>query len=155
MRSVLLCLLGVLAVSSLHAAVEIVEFTNPENERRYKSLVAELRCLVCQNQNIAASNADLAKDLRQQVYKRIKKGETDQEIIAFMVARYGDFVLYKPPLKTKTLLLWVGPFVLLLVGIGAMIFFIRSRSKHAGLPADTEALERVRRLLNDTDKPHD
>ena len=153
MRSVCFYLLIFIGVSSLHAAVDIVEFTNPENERRYKSLVAELRCLVCQNQNIAASNADLAKDLRQQVYNRIQKGETDQEIIAFMVARYGDFVLYKPPLKAKTLVLWVGPFVLLLVAIAAMIFFIRSRSKHAGQPADPEALERVRRLLNDTDKP--
>ncbi len=153
MRSVLLGLLIFVAISTLHAAVELVEFTNPENERRYKSLVAELRCLVCQNQTIAASNADLAKDLRQQVYDRIQNGETDQKIIDFMVARYGDFVLYKPPLKAKTLLLWIGPFILLLVATGAMIFFIRSRSKYAGQSANPEALERVRRLLNDTDKP--
>jgi len=153
MKSVFFYVIIFMGVSSLYAAVEIVEFTNPENEIRYKSLVAELRCLVCQNQNIASSNADLAKDLRQQVYNRIQKGETNQEIIAFMVARYGDFVLYKPPLKAKTLLLWAGPFVLLSVAIVAMIFFIRSRSKNAGQPADQEALERVRRLLNDTDNP--
>ena len=153
MRSFSCLLVLLLSVASLHAAVEVVEFSDSEKERRYKSLINELRCLVCQNQNIAASNADLAKDLRQQVYQRIQRGETNQQIIEFMVARYGDFVLYKPPVKSKTLLLWFGPFVLLVVGIGAMVFFIRSRSKRVEPPVDTESLERVRRLLNDTDEP--
>ncbi len=139
-------------VFDVFAAVEVIEFSSVENENRYKTLVAELRCLVCQNQNIASSNADLAKDLRNQVYQRIRNGETDQEIIAFMVERYGDFVLYKPPLKAKTMLLWLGPFVLLLAGLVVMFFFIRSRSRQVDSEVDAEEMERVRRLLNGSDK---
>lgn len=143
----------ILAVfSNAFGAVEVIEFSSPENEKRYKALVAELRCLVCQNQNIAASNADLAKDLRQQVYQRIRNGETDQQIIGFMVQRYGDFVLYKPPLKAKTMLLWLGPFVLLIIGLVVMFFFIRSRSKRVDTEINAGGIERVRRLLKESDK---
>ena len=152
MKSYFAILILWMVFSSAFAAVEVVEFSNPENEKRYTTLVAELRCLVCQNQNIASSNADLAKDLRQQVYQRIRNGETDQEIIAFMVERYGDFVLYKPPLKAKTMLLWLGPFILLVVGLAVMFFFIRSRSGQVDPVADAEAMEKVRRLLNGSDK---
>lgn len=149
-RSVLI--LGVLFVlaGNLAAKVEVLTFASPENEARYKDLVAELRCLVCQNQNIASSNADLAKDLRQQVYTRIENGESDQQIIQYMVARYGDFVLYKPPLNTATGLLWIGPFALLGVGIVFLIRLIRARK--ASSEISKAALERARDLLNDNQK---
>ncbi len=152
MKSFLTIIFLLTGFSNTIAAVEVIEFSNPENEKRYKALVAELRCLVCQNQNIAASNADLAKDLRQQVYQRIRNGETDQQIIGFMVQRYGDFVLYKPPLKAKTMLLWLGPFVLLVIGLSVMFFFIRSRSKRIDVEVDAGAMEHVRRLLKESDK---
>jgi cytochrome c-type biogenesis protein CcmH len=99
-----------------------------------------LRCLVCQNQNLADSNAELAQDLRAQVYQMIQSGKSDQEIIDFMVMRYGDFVLYKPPFKLKTALLWAGPFLLLIIGIGYLIIYLRrqTRKSNAGLSADEQ-----------------
>lgn len=140
-------LIWILLAFSLNIAakVEVHTFSTPEDESRYQQLVAELRCLVCQNQNIASSNADLAKDLRQQVYTRIKNGQTDEEIIAFMVDRYGEFVLYKPPLNARTALLWIGPFVLLAIGIWVMIRFIRSRNKEVPIPQ--QSVDRARDLL--------
>ena len=89
------------------------EFEDSKQEERYKQLVEELRCLVCQNQSLADSNADLAQDFRDEIYKKILEGQSNSEIINYLVTRYGDFVLYKPPVKTKTLFLWFGPFVLL------------------------------------------
>jgi len=130
------------------AKVEVVEFSDPEDSKRYKTLIKELRCMVCQNQNIASSNADLAKDLRQQVYQRIANGETNEQIVAFMVARYGDFVLYKPPLNAKTSLLWLGPFVLLIVAVSVMIILIRKRKIQTTSDIDDEEIDRVRRLLD-------
>ena len=97
------------------------EFDDAEQLERYQQLIYELRCLVCQNQNLADSNAELAGDLRREVHRLILEGKSDQDVIDFMVARYGDFVLYRPPLKAKTVLLWSGPFVL---GIGALVLLL-------------------------------
>jgi cytochrome c-type biogenesis protein CcmH len=115
---------------------------DPALESRMMQLASQLRCLVCQNETIADSTADLASDLRNQIRVQMKRGETNQEIIDYMVARYGDFVLYKPPLKTTTLLLWAGPFVLLVVGLAAL-FYRLSRRPSAPPPQLTEA-ERAR-----------
>lgn len=93
------------------------------------TITQDLRCLVCQNESLAASRADLAMDLRREVREQIKLGKSDQEILDFMVARYGDFVLYRPAFKATTLLLWVGPFLLLLVGIAALALYLRRRSR--------------------------
>jgi len=93
---------------------------DPQVEQRLKSLAEELRCLVCQNQTIADSNAPLALDLRNQIRQQVAEGKTDAQIRDFLVERYGDFVLYRPPLKASTLLLWIGPFVL--VAVGAVVF---------------------------------
>ena len=98
-----------------------------ELERRELAIAAELRCLVCQNQSIAESNADLARDLRQQIRDQLRAGKSDAEIRAFMTARYGDFVLYRPPLKAGTVLLWFGPFVLLALGAIVVARIVRSR----------------------------
>lgn len=102
---------------------------DPAIEKRMLSLAAELRCLVCQNQTIADSNAPLAEDLRRQVREMIARGESDQQIIDFMTQRYGDFVLYRPPLKGTTAALWFGPFALLLGGLAIFIIVLRRRSR--------------------------
>lgn len=100
---------------------------NPEVERRLNAISEELRCLVCQNESIAGSRAELAVDLRREIRTMISQGKTDNEIRDFMVERYGDFVLYRPPVKASTLFLWVGPFVLLIVGFVAMLMVLRRR----------------------------
>lgn len=100
---------------------------DPALEARVLQVAEELRCLVCQNETIAASHAELAIDLRQQIRQQLQQGRTEAQILDFMVQRYGDFVLYRPPLKASTVLLWVGPFVLLLVGLGALALQIRHR----------------------------
>ena len=132
--------------------MEVHKFDNPEQEEQYKRLVTELRCLVCQNQNLADSNADLAKDLREEVYEMIQNGATDQEIINFMVARYGDFVLYRPPFKATTAFLWVGPFIILLGGFVILLVFIRKRRQATTVELDESAQARARQLLKETNE---
>jgi cytochrome c-type biogenesis protein CcmH len=105
---------------------------DPVVEKRLLAITTELRCLVCQNQTIADSNADLANDFRREIRKLIAEGKSDQEILDFMVARYGDFVRYRPPLKGVTLLLWAGPGVLLIIGLAALIRFLRRRNAAIG-----------------------
>lgn len=119
------------------AGVEYRDFKQPEQEQAYQSLISELRCLVCQNQTIADSNADLAKDLRRQVYEMLQKGESKQHIVDFMTDRYGDFVLYKPAFKLKTGLLWLGPILFLLTGLITVVIVVR-RKKAENQPALSE-----------------
>ena len=142
-----------LAVFSLNifAGVEERSFDDPVAEQRYKHLIAELRCLVCQNQNLADSNAELAQDLRQQVYEMIKSGKDDEAIIGFMVARYGDFVLYRPPVKSTTILLWVGPFILLVIAAAALIIMIKRRAQIAPVGLTEEQRQQARQLLEEKD----
>lgn len=129
-----------------YAAVEVLNFESEQQQEDYKELIEELRCLVCQNQNLADSNADLAKDLRHQTYDMISQGKSKQEVADYMVARYGDFVLYRPPLKGKTLLLWLGPALFLFIG-GIVMLTIMRRKKNA-LTVDQASRERARALLN-------
>lgn len=123
---------------------------DPAVEERLKHLAVELRCLVCQNQTLADSNAPLAEDLRREVREKIVQGMNDKEIIDFLVSRYGDFVLYRPPLKATTTLLWVGPFVLLAGGGIALVVALKRRGKKV-----TEAViseeehRRVEQLLSE------
>ncbi len=119
----------------------------PDEEARYQALINELRCMVCQNQSIAESNATLAEDLRRQVREQIAAGRSDAEIIEFLTGRYGDYVRYRPAFKPMTLLLWLGPFVLLaLAGTVALVVIRRSGAEPA--PAAPDA-QRLRRLLDD------
>jgi len=121
-------LILVLVVSgSVTAAVDIREFESPEQERRYKSLIEELRCTVCQNQNIADSNAELAADLRRKTYELVTAGKENDEILEYMVERYGNFVLYRPPLTAGTLILWAGPFLLFAFGGYVLLRVLRRR----------------------------
>ena len=109
------------------------EIANPDagTERRLKALAEELRCLVCQNQTIADSNAPLAVDLRRETREMLRQGKSDAEIIAYMTARYGDFVLYRPPLKATTALLWFGPAAMLALGAAVLVLVLRRRTKLA------------------------
>ncbi len=145
-----------LMASSLALQAGVVEprgFDDPEREARYKRLIAELRCLVCQNQNLADSDADLAKDLRNQTYSMIEAGKSDEEIFTFMVDRYGDFVLYRPPVKTTTYPLWFGPLILVAVAGVALILLVRRRNLHR---PDTQLSEpeqeKLRTLLAESDR---
>ena len=149
MRRLLTGLMLWLGLTAAFAAIEAYDFQTPEQERRYQHLIEELRCLVCQNQNLADSNADLAKDLREQVHAMILEGASDQEIVDYMVNRYGDFVLYRPPFKKSTAALWIGPFVILAIGVLVVALYVRRRRREPA-PADDEAeLARARELLND------
>ncbi len=129
----------------LHAAIEAYQFESPEMEDDYNQLIYELRCLVCQNQNLADSDADLAKDLRRETYEMLQQGKSQQEVVDFMVARYGDFVLYRPQFKSSTYLLWMGPFLLLVI---VLVFVIRRlRAANRPVEVDAGALEDARKLL--------
>jgi cytochrome c-type biogenesis protein CcmH len=122
------------------------ESSDPALEARMVGITSELRCLVCQNQTIADSHADLAVDLRQQVREQLRAGRSDREIIDYMTARYGDFVLYRPPFKATTALLWLGPALMLVIGAGVLIVVLRRRSK---LSADAFEAEDDDDLIDD------
>ncbi len=134
---------------SVYAAVEVKQFKTPQQEQRYKKLINEFRCVVCQNQNIADSNAELAKDLRKQVYKMINEGKSDDAILDFMVTRYGDFVLYRPLFNSTTFLLWVGPFIIFVIGLFVLINFIRQRKKVVITTLSNNDKEKLKQLLDE------
>jgi len=138
-----LCLL--LGTATVHAGVtlEAFRFDTPAEELHFKKLIEEIRCLVCQNQSLADSDAELAHDLRAEVYTMVQDGKTDAEIIEFLVARYGDFVLYKPPVKPSTYLIWFGPFLLLLV---AAVLLLRAVRRQKATPAPAITPEERARL---------
>ncbi|MGH8105137.1 MAG: cytochrome c-type biogenesis protein [Arenimonas sp.] len=114
-------------------AMDPVEYRSAEEEQRFRSLAAELRCVMCQNQSLADSNAMIAKDLRLELLNLIREGKSDEEIKQFMVTRYTDFVLYEPPVRPSTWLLWFGPFLIL--GIGAASVFLIIKKRSAAMPA--------------------
>ncbi len=140
-----ICLAGCLNLA--WAGLESFDFSGNVEEQRYKDLLAELRCLVCQNQSLIDSDAELAHDLRLEVYELMEQGRDDTEIRDFLVARYGDFVLYEPPIKPSTYLLWAGPFVLLALGIMMLIRTIRQRRQLQESQFSAEEQERLRQLL--------
>lgn len=139
----------------LYAADEPLQFEDAAKQQQYQHLLEELRCLVCQNQTLADSHADLAQDLRNEVFKMVEAGQTDASIIEFLVTRYGDFVLYRPPVKWTTVLLWFGPFVLLLLALASVYRFVRARNTAEVLisPSDRERLSRI--FSNTTDNQQD
>ena len=118
---------------------------DPVAEKRLQELSKELRCLVCQNETIADSNAELAVDLRREIRGMIHDGKSNAEILDFMVSRYGDFVLYRPPVKGITMLLWGGPLALLLIGILAMRSYLKRRSQQTAAQAKPLTAEEIRR----------
>ena len=142
----LLCLMPVCALAG--EAKDIAE--DPVVEKRMVALAENLRCLVCQNESLASSHAELAEDLRKEVREMIKKGMDDKQITEFLVTRYGDFVLYNPPMKSYTMLLWFGPFALFLIGGVALFYQLRKRRQSVPETELTpEAEQRAAALLND------
>ncbi len=125
---------------------------DPALEARVMAVAEELRCLVCQNETIAASQADLARDLRAQVRDQLQQGRTPQQVTEFMVARYGAFVLYRPPLRASTVLLWGGPFALLAVALGWLALRVRRQPAPAGDGLTADEARRVRQLLLDEER---
>ena len=126
---------------------------DPVTEQRLISISEEMRCLVCQNESLAGSRSDLANDLRREIRTLIKEGKSDEQIRGFMVERYGDFVLYRPPVKPITWLLWIGPFVILLIGIGFLFSYLRRRNANvAAKELTAEENQKIDALLNTLSK---
>jgi cytochrome c-type biogenesis protein CcmH len=135
-------------VSWAKEAIPVAE--DPELEQRMIALSEDLRCLVCQNETIAASRADFANDLRREIREQMSANKSDKEIIDFLVARYGDFVLYRPPVKSTTLFLWFGPFILLLGGAIVLVVYLKRRRKRVEEPVLTEQqLKQAEALLKE------
>jgi len=154
LRAIVIGLMLALTASAGAIVFEQRDFDDAAQLVRYKTLIRELRCLVCQNQNLADSDADLAADLRREVQRMILEGKSDEDVIDFMVARYGDFVLYRPPLRAKTVLLWSGPFVLGLGGLALLLIHLRRRSskRATATPLSDEERARLQSLL-DSEEP--
>ena len=138
--------------------VDYRQLADPKQQESYDTLTKELRCLVCQNQTIADSNAELAADLRRQVYEMLENGKSRDDIVQFMTDRYGDFVLYKPAFKGKTTILWVAPIVFLLMGLITVFSFIRRKKALANLQGQAGILQnneekqnKIRNLLEKGD----
>ena len=149
-RLLIACLLGAAVglglVGAARAAIDTYEFKDEVERERFRSLTEELRCPKCQNQNIADSNAPIATDLRREIYRMLDDGRSDKEIVDFLVMRYGDFVMYKSPLDSRTWLLWYGPFGLLGLGAVVLCVLVLRRRKVERAPAQValSAAERER-----------
>ncbi len=127
------------------AAIDVYEFPSENERKRYQKFLEELRCPKCKNNNLADTNSEIADDLRRELHKMVLEGKTNDEIIDFMVSRYGDFVLYRPPVQGNTIALWAGPFVFLLIGLGAVAWVVLRRKKLSA--SDAELTEEEQRQL--------
>ena len=146
-------ILLMMAFSVSAGSIEVYTFDNKEQEKAYQSLIEDLRCLVCQNQNISESNAELAKDMRRKTYEMVKQDKSEKEISQFMVTRYGDFVLYRPPFEPMTWLLWFGPLIIFIIGIIFVVRFMKSQKSGAQVDnLSEEEIERIKNLHAEQDK---
>ncbi|MEQ1531834.1 MAG: cytochrome c-type biogenesis protein [Methylococcales bacterium] len=137
--------------AAIQAEIKVYDFKDPVLEQRYQALTEELRCLVCQNQNIADSHAELAQDLRTKVYEMLNKGDSNEQIVEYMTNRYGDFVLYRPPVNTKTLVLWLTPILTLAIGGCGFWFVLKRRRLGAEQFSDADR-RRIQDLLEKSNK---
>jgi len=153
MKRLLLIALCIFSLASSYAKDAAPLADDPLTEQRLISISEEMRCLVCQNESLAGSRSDLANDLRREIRILIKEGKSDEQIRTFMVERYGDFVLYRPPVKPITWLLWIGPFLILLIGIGGLLTYLRKRDRSVpSLNLTEEDNRRIDALLHDGGK---
>ncbi len=151
MKSLLLMMVFLLSFPAV-AVIETNEFNSPEQEALYHRLIDEIRCLVCQNQNLAESDAELAVDLREKVYEMVTvDGASRADVLDFMVTRYGDFVLYKPPFKLSTALLWLGPGLLLLLGFFLLWRVLKRTQKQPDSLLDNVERSEIRKILESKD----
>ncbi|MGH8711440.1 MAG: cytochrome c-type biogenesis protein [Burkholderiales bacterium] len=147
MRKLLVLMLSLLVINVARAADSAPAADDPQLDKRVMELAENLRCLVCQNQTIADSPAELAVDLKKQIREKMKQGQSDRDIIDYMVARYGDFVLYRPPLKGTTMLLWFGPLLFLAAGLAALFYRLARRRKYLGMELSDADRARAAALL--------
>ena len=149
MRLILFLAMAVLLTPLSAAPVVTYDFASEEQEALFNKLSTELRCLVCQNQAISDSNADLAKDLRDEMYGMLQQGKSEEEIVEFMVERYGDFVLYNPPLKPMTWLLWFGPAIALVAGFFFVVRIINRQKQAVVTEISSDEVERLKALQSE------
>ncbi|WP_462321772.1 cytochrome c-type biogenesis protein [Halochromatium sp.] len=148
-RSLLLGALLLLGSAGLSAyTLEEFQFDSPEQQAEFRDLIAKLRCLVCQNESLAGSQAELAQDLRKEVYRMMRAGQSQDEILDFLVERYGDFVLYDPPLKPSTYLLWFGPFLLIGIAGFVVVRTILNKKRAKDEPISEAERQRLQALLD-------
>lgn len=153
MKQIFLATLIALSFGSASAKDAAPLADDPVTEQRLISISEEMRCLVCQNESLAGSRSDLANDLRREIRILITEGKSDDQIRSFMVERYGDFVLYRPPVKPVTWLLWIGPFVILGIGVAGLLMYLRRRNSSVPNVVLTDAdNQKIDALLNATDK---
>ena len=152
MRKLFVLLFGLILVGSVLAKEAPPAVPDPALEKRAMALADELRCLVCQNQTIADSHAELAIDLKNQIREKLKAGMGEEQILQFMVARYGDFVLYKPPVKATTVPLWFGPFALMFAALAGLFYYLRRRRSADPQPLSEAEQARVRVLLDSSEE---
>ena len=139
---------AIVAAPALADAEALREFDSPQQRERYMNLLEELRCLVCQNESLASSGADLAQDLRDEVYRLVVvEGRSNEAAIGFLTERYGDFVLYRPPVRPSTWLLWFGPLIMLAIGAGVLVAVVRQRRRAPAPALDESERARAERLL--------
>lgn len=152
----LLLMAGLLGAGQARAAIDVYRFDSKAQEQTFHELTKELRCPKCQNQDIADSNAGLAKDLRDKTYQMVREGKDKQAVVDYMVARYGNFILYDPPLMASTLILWLGPLLVIVIGVVTVV--VRSRRRPLAIEPSARALSaqeqaRLAALLNEEEKP--
>jgi cytochrome c-type biogenesis protein CcmH len=153
MKQIFLATLIALGLNGAFAKDAVPLADDPVTEQRLISISEEMRCLVCQNESLAGSRSDLANDLRREIRILISEGKSDDQIRSFMVERYGDFVLYRPPVKPVTWLLWIGPFVILGIGIAGLLMYLRRRNSSVPNVVLTDAdNQKIDAMLNATDK---
>lgn len=153
MKQIFLATLIALSLGGVFAKDAVPLADDPVTEQRLISISEEMRCLVCQNESLAGSRSDLANDLRREIRILISEGKSDDQIRSFMVERYGDFVLYRPPVKPVTWLLWIGPFVILGIGIAGLLMYLRRRNSSVPNVVLTDAdNQKIDALLNAADK---
>jgi cytochrome c-type biogenesis protein CcmH len=143
-----LLLLTVFTLSA-SASIDVYQFDTPLQEQQFRQLIDSLRCPKCQNQNLSGSDAEVAKDLKDRAYRLMKEGKSDEQIRAYLIERYGDFISYRPPLRAGTSLLWFGPFLLLLAVAGILMWRVR-RPAQAPLPLSDAERQKLAQLLDDS-----
>jgi len=144
--------IGLFLISGFAGATALSSYTfeDKAEEQAFRELSAKIRCLVCQNQSLADSDAELANDLRREVYALWKEQKSEDEIVDFLVSRYGDFVLYDPPFKPSTYILWFGPFILLIIGVYVLSRALKSKTEADEAELTEEEQQRLKTLLSDT-----